>query len=728
MLSKEADLKLRAPSSAEGLWSSGAFAARLSSNPPALSFAQDGQTILNFAPYAPDGQLAGLAFSGPFTHLLGLGANAFSSGETLNLVGQTIMPATPFGNGRLPYLDFQSNGVQVPLVYALGEGKSCCAIFVDETRPLMWNFKGQPWTVSPAGPLGPKDSLRFFLITGPDLPSVRRQFMELSGRPPVPPQKALGVWVSGLKKSNGSDWSGVISSLAQSVPGLSGLLGAPASAAEALWEACQTYNLRFMLDESAYVPQSSPLFSEMARRSYLVRQGGPESQALRINRQGEASGLVDYTNPAAQTFWHSLFREQLINSGFNSFRLVDDDLSDFSSLAWYEGDSEAASHSHYAWANVFALKWLDGLQAGYQTQRMRNRPRLMLLSRGGTAGLQARGGMLYSDDSFIFGHLSRQAAKAHLALSGIDYSSSDLSLSLSRRPADQFGSLYDTIVAQNALVELPLIVPHELLSRPAVSYNLGLRHSLSPYIYCLAWQAYLFGNPILAPLAYYYQDDPAARQTAAELMLGPSLLVGLDLDDSAERGSVYVPAGSWYNWRSGEMIQQPQGAVVQLDTKEAGLVTAPILAKSGSIIPTLTKMTDAAGKESVIPTLKIFLGPEPAEFIWYEDDGESHSYLNGRFGRTLITAVTDSNGSTVVTIKAREGSWDGAPAARQIIFDLYGPQAPGEATLDNLPYNRLGRAEGLERADAGWASFGNNRIRFKTPPLEVDKDHVLSFK
>jgi hypothetical protein len=132
-----------------------------------------------------------------------------------------------------------------------------------------------------------------------------------------------------------------------------------------------------------------------------------------------------------------------------------------------------------------------------------------------------------------------------------------------------------------------------------------------------------------------------------------------------------------------------------------------------------------------IDALKIFIGEAASETFWFEDDGQSQRYRQGdrpAFGRTAITAVTQPDGSTVVTIKAREGGWSGAPDERPLLIDIYGPQAPGQATLDNLPHNRVAQASALDRMESGWASFGNNRIRFRTPPLNLNTGHVLWFK
>ena len=726
------EVRFRAPDGGGDNWSSATVRLKIDHNPPALTLIRDnGEKSFSITPYAPDGQLTGISFIGEFSHLLGLGADFILSSRFFNLLGETIMPGSPFGNSRLSRQNYRPNQVQVPVLYGMGQGKHSSALFIDETLPLMWSFKGRPWTVQVAGPLGPTRAFRFFVITGPDMPALRREFMALTGRPPVPPLKAMGVWACDLKGTTESDWRDKVNRLKNSVPALAGLSISGTDNYSLLLDITKSLNLKLMLDESAYVSQDSPLYSEMARRSYLVRQNGPSDPIMVVNHNNARSGLVDYTNPAVATFWHSLFRNQQITDGVTSFRLIDGDLDDFSPSAWYEGPPNGRIHSHYAWANSYALKWLDGIMAGVRGQWMRNRPRLMLLSRTATAGLPRLSGMLFNGDATLFGSRSLLAVKAHVALSGVDYYSSDLSSLWNSFPIDSNNQqLYDAWVAKSTLTDIPLMLPEEALLRPGTRYNLAVRESLTPYIYSLAWEAYLKGNPVIAPLAHYFQEDQSARDRIGELMLGDGLLLGLDLDSASERINVYVPQGLWYDWRSGEVIDQQEAGILAMDAKEAGQITPPMLALSGSIIPTIEEMTDKAGQIEKISALKIFIGPEVSEFTWYEDDGETLNYQSGaeRYGKTLITAETNPDGSTVVTLKARSGSWEGAPAERQLLFDIYGPKAPGEATLDNMPHNRVARASELGQMESGWASFGNNRIRFKTPPLDVNEDHVLWFK
>ncbi|MDR1044281.1 MAG: DUF5110 domain-containing protein [Candidatus Adiutrix sp.] len=727
MLSPE--LSLSAPSGGGDSWSSAALAVRLGRNPPSLTISRsDGARLWQISPYAPDGQLSGLAFSGDFTHLYGLGADYLRNGSSLSLLGENNRPANPFGNGRVGTFGGRPDQVQAPVLYGLGLGRHCAALMVDETLPLQWSLKGLPWTVGPAGPLGPDLSFRFLVISGEDLTALRQRLMLLLGRPSLPPLKALGVWASAVRGHGETDWREKLNNLKNNVPGLAGLLVEAGEDFGLRLDLAKFFNLRLMTDESASVPLDSGFYPEMASRSFLVRQQGPGGPLVVLSADDRPGGLVDFTNPAAASFWHSLLRAERVGAGLSSFRLTDGDLDGVSPAAWYDGGPGGRAHSHYAWANSYPLKWLEGLNASVRNQRLRSRLRLMLLTRSGLPGLARRSGFLYNGEGFLFGGRVQLAARANLALSGIDYYSSDLSGNLAARDVDEYGQVYDAWLARNALTDYPLILPEALLYRPAARYNLAVRESLRPYLYSLAWKASEQGDPLLAPLVYYFQDDLNARNQTGEMMLGGKLLLGLNFDGSAERAEVYVPPGRWYNWRSGEVIDRKEGGLVQLDLKDSGQLTPPILALGGAIIPGIeeVRLKDAGPEKAA--ALKIFIGGEASEFTWYEDDGETLAYLSKNFSLTNISAVSQSDGSTVVTIKAREGSWDGAPAERRFLLDIYGPKAPGEATLDKTPHNRVARVGELDQLDSGWASFGANRIRFKTPPLDLTVDHVLWFK
>ena len=95
------------------------------------------------------------------------------------------------GNGFQGFQNAAVGNVQIPVLYALGPTALNYALMLDNVYKQSWDFTGSPWRARMFG-----DQIRFYVITGPDLPDLRADYMELTGRPPVPPRKAFGLWVS----------------------------------------------------------------------------------------------------------------------------------------------------------------------------------------------------------------------------------------------------------------------------------------------------------------------------------------------------------------------------------------------------------------------------------------------------------------------------------------------------------------------------------------------------
>lgn len=98
----------------------------------------------------------------------------------------------PLGNG---FEGIEGGGmvgnVQIPVYYAVGPDNLNYALFMDNVYWQSWDFSKYWWQARMYG-----DQLRFYFMTGKDLPDLRADFMELTGTPPVPPRKAFGLWVS----------------------------------------------------------------------------------------------------------------------------------------------------------------------------------------------------------------------------------------------------------------------------------------------------------------------------------------------------------------------------------------------------------------------------------------------------------------------------------------------------------------------------------------------------
>jgi alpha-glucosidase (family GH31 glycosyl hydrolase) len=96
-----------------------------------------------------------------------------------------------FGNGFAGFDGAAVGNVQMPVYYAVGGNGVNYAVLLDNVYCQDWKFDTSPWQVRMFG-----DQLRWYVLTGPDLPDLRADYMELTGTPPVPPRKAFGLWVS----------------------------------------------------------------------------------------------------------------------------------------------------------------------------------------------------------------------------------------------------------------------------------------------------------------------------------------------------------------------------------------------------------------------------------------------------------------------------------------------------------------------------------------------------
>ena len=179
---------------------------------------------------------------------------------------------------------------------------------------------------------------------------------------------------------------------------------------------------------------------------------------------------------------------------------------------------------------------------------------------------------------------------------------------------------------------------------------LNLRYRLFPYLYSTAATASRTGWPIMRPLIFAYPDWSEYADETGTYLLGDSLLVSAFSDETK------IPAGTWYEWRSGEKIVGPCTRPV-VKSREWG---GALYVKAGAIVPMWPQKQhlERGWNEKVI--FHVYLGADgTAE--WYEDDGDSLDYRKGAY----TTAALKLEGNTF-TIGARKGSFKGMPEAHDV--------------------------------------------------------------
>ena len=183
----------------------------------------------------------------------------------------------------------------------------------------------------------------------------------------------------------------------------------------------------------------------------------------------------------------------------------------------------------------------------------------------------------------------------------------------------------------------------------------NLRYRLMPYIYSLAWKVTSDGYTIMRPLVFDYPSDSAVLNIKDQFLFGPAFLVNPVTTAGATSRSVYLPAGTWYDFWTGSTTRGGASATVN-----APLSQIPLFVKAGSIVP-MGPMIQYASQSADPLELRVYKGQD-ASFTLYDDAGDTYDYESGQYSTIPITW---NETTQQLTIGARSGTYTGMLATRR---------------------------------------------------------------
>jgi alpha-glucosidase len=200
-----------------------------------------------------------------------------------------------------------------------------------------------------------------------------------------------------------------------------------------------------------------------------------------------------------------------------------------------------------------------------------------------------------------------------------------------------------------------------ILQGDMCQFYLKLRSRLIPYIYSTHRQASLSGLPYLRAMVLEYQDDPVTWQLDRQCLLGDWLLLAAYTKD------VYLPAGTWVDYWSGEPVAS-QGEWKR-QCRWPATVGGPLFVKGGAIIPMgpVTAFVDQEPLEIV--RLDIYPYGDSC-YTLYEDDGTTFDYENGAWARTEFRCRQKAN-AIRVTVGRRQGAYRSMPRNRSWLLSVH---------------------------------------------------------
>lgn len=302
----------------------------------------------------------------------------------------------------------------------------------------------------------------------------------------------------------------------------------------------------------------------------------------------------------------------------------------------HQNDGHLLTHQEYH--NLYGLQMVMGTKKGLLQAQPELRP--FILSRSGFAGIQRYAAVWTGDNQSYWEHLALSIPMlTTLGLSGISFAGSDIGgFSFDAQPElfarwIQLGSFYPFCRIHSGCFtrdQEPWSFGKEV-EEIAKEY-ISLRYRLMPYIYNLFYRSSLSGLPIMRPMLLEFQDDQQTHNLNDQFMLGDSILIAPVIQPGKDCRTVYLPAGDWYDWHTNEKYQGGKSILA-----DAPLNKMPIFVKSGSIIPLAPVVNYIGEKELDQITFVIYPGSQ-ADYLFYEDDGQSFDYKAQKYNLTKIHA------------------------------------------------------------------------------------------
>lgn len=348
---------------------------------------------------------------------------------------------------------------------------------------------------------------------------------------------------------------------------------------------------------------------------------------------GEAQVKEDWADmfdPRAQKLFWSQMNRGLFHDGLDGWWL---DASE------PEGDPLKGAFTHLGPGELVRNAYpLYETTAVYQGQRATtDQKRVVILTRSAFAGQQRNAAISWSGDiSGNWETLRRQIpAGLSFSMSGLPYWTTDIGGFF--RPKDQYTSSdYRELLIRwfEFGTFCPIFRIHGYKSEtemwkygPEVEQILRrydeLRYRLLPYIYSEAWGVATRGASMMRALPLVYRNQRELREIDDQFLFGGSLLVNPVTRKSATDRKVTLPGDEgWVDFWTG---QSHRGGKTIL--ADAPLDRVPIFVKQGSILP-LGPIVQSAAEAADPLEIRVY-GGRDADFVLYEDDGDSYAYEHG---------------------------------------------------------------------------------------------------
>ncbi len=483
-----------------------------------------------------------------------------------------------------------------------------------------------------------------YIFAGPSLCEAVQRYNLFSGGGPVPPRWGLGFWYRAQTDYSQAEVLALAAELRERrMP--CDVLGLEPHWQSHSYSCSYTWSDRFADPRAMLAQLGADHFRVNLWAHAFVHPSAPAYDALRPHAGDYTvwDGLVpDFLQPEARRIFAELHEKEHVSLGVAGYKLDECDNSDFTgNWSFPELASFPSGADGEQYHSLFGLRYQDAIQEIFE----RRRQRTFGLVRSSQALAAPSPYVLYSD---LYDHRQFVQAVAQSSFSGLLWTPEVREAS--GGPAELVRRLQAVVFSPLAMVNAWYLKnpPWKQVDRDANNAGrlapdwekaealcravLELRMQFIPYLHAAFVRYRREGLPPFRALVLDYPDDPEVRNLSDQFMMGDRVLVAPVIVNGAPRhghGSksplpgaegetarpVYLPAGEWYDFWTGERYPGRQRLILRVP-----LERTPLFVKAGTVLPLAQPTLHTADPASWQLTARVYdSGQEPA--VLFEDDG-----------------------------------------------------------------------------------------------------------
>ena len=538
----------------------------------------------------------------------------------------------------------------------------------------------------------------YVVVAGDSYPALINNYTALTGRQPLPARWTLGNYASRFGYRTEAEARAVVQKFRQLKlpldalvldlywfgPDIQGHMGNLAwdnnafPQAEKMLADLTADGINTILVTEPFVLTSSKRWQEAVAAGAIAP--GLDSKPKTFDFYFGNTGLIDVFNPKAQQWFWQIYKG-LAEQGVAGV------WGDLGEPEVHPEDTVHAIGMANEVHNAYGHQWADMVYSGMRRDFPEQRPFIMM--RAGAPGSQRFGMVPWTGDvERSWGGLKPQVELAlSMGLFGFGYIHSDLGGFAGGEQFDkelyirwlQYG-VFQPVYRPHAQEHIaPEMVFHDADTIETLRPWLNLRYQLLPYNYTLAYHNSQSGMPLMRPLFFEDEQNPALIDEKNSYLWGDAFLVAPVTEPGVTSWPVQLPGGVWFDYFSGQRFQGVRVVEIPLT-----LDSIPVLVKAGSFVPMTELVQSTRDYSSQKLTLHYYADSSVAcaKGEMYEDDGKTPDAIAKAEFELLNFYYLHDNGTQKFELR-RSGDYAGKPDSRELTLVVHNQSAtPSHISVD----------------------------------------------